>query len=418
MSLNWTMRAIDAGIPAKIDVAMIGGGPSSFISNAAHRPGLSGSELFEVKWGAVHPEKPDDKRWFQKAERLNPCRVTCGLDDMLKAIGSDAYAGPVFDICTPTPLHADQICQLAKRGRNIITDKPIVTCAAELTRIMGATNNGEDVNVFLTFNHRYAAPVFMLRELVARDPSAVERIDGGFLQSWLIKNPNCPQGDWRIGHPLCGLLDIGTHVADLCSFVAGREIKVVSNGKVERVGAFAQEKGFSDCGSANFMFHDYDFVGSARYHQSLAGHSDDIYVMVTMTNGTRYLWRMEWGSDTLFMSAPHNMSVTLESRDGWEAHLRGDSPIFDGSDTNSQFCETPPGHIPGWPMYWIRMFQAIGGHILRERGDKCAEQFPPVMRLPVPMLQDAGLHITKYVEAHAKSARRGGAKVELADIVI
>jgi predicted dehydrogenase len=413
------MEAVNAGVPAKFDVAMVGVGPTSFISNAAHRPGLRGSEMFNIAYGAVHPEKRGDRRWFQEVERLPRGRVACGLDELLSRLERSGR-NPVFDICTPTPLHADQICKLAKWGaKTIITDKPIVTCTNELRQIMDATDNGKKVKVFITFNHRYTAPVFRLREIVAEDPSKVEGIDGGFLQHWLETDPECPQGDWRIEHPLCGLVDLETHVADLCSFVAGSDIKSVINGRIDRAGEFAKEKGFSDCGSADFTFAQNGIVGSGRYHQSLPGHSDDIYVLVTMKNGIRYLWRMEWGSDTLFEANTTLCSSTLlESRDHWKANLRGDSDLFDDTSTNDQFGETPPGHIPGWPSYWLRQYHAIAGNMLRAEDHPCVDHLPPVMQLPVPMLQDAGVHVTKYVEAHVRSSENDGAEVSMADIEI
>jgi hypothetical protein len=40
------------------------------------------------------------------------------------------------------------------------------------------------------------------------------------------------------------------------------------------------------------------------------------------------------------------------------------------------------------------------------------------MQLPVPMLQDAGVHVTKYVEAHVRSSENDGAEVSMADIEI
>src|SRR5208283_1610141 len=134
---------------------------------------------------------------------------------------------------------------------------------------------------------------------------------------WLVDDPKCPQGDWRINHPLCGLLDIGSHVADLISFIAGSPISAIEKGVVESVGPFAQLKKFSDHGTAETVFAN-GLRGHIEYHQALRGHADDIYALVRLKDGTKLLWRMAWGSESLFITTNGN----LNSPAGWECHFR------------------------------------------------------------------------------------------------
>ena len=132
-----------------------------------------------------------------------------------------------------------------------------------------------------------------------------------------------------------------------------------------------------------------------------------------MVDGTQYLFRMEWGPETLYVSR----NGTLESQNGWDPHLRGYSHLFSDA-VNDAFGETPGGHIKGWPGYWRALFLAISGDILRaENAPICEEDgkyLPAVMKLPVPTFEDTGKHITAYVDAHAASAKEDGKTVTLA----
>jgi predicted dehydrogenase len=401
------LPAVQAGVvPGKFPVVLVGTGATAFISSSAWWPNLLASNMFDVQYGCIAPSRPEDADWFQANARVSRENVSADLAPLCRrAVAAEKGAPTVACICSPTPLHAAQICTAIECGvRYILSDKPIVVESAEVKKIQDAAR-GKKVQVYITFNHRYNGPVFQMRQLVKEAPSQVAGIDGAFLQDWLVDDPKNPQGDWRIRHRLCGLLDIGSHVADLISFIAGSPITAIEKGCVESVGQFARKKGFTDHGTAEAVFAN-GIPGRIEYHQSLAGHADDIYACVRLKDGTQLLWRMAWGPESLFVTK----TGTLDGPVGWELHLRGHSPRF-SPEVNAIFSATPGGHIQGWPMYWRALFLGIAGDILRSEGFAAPEQLPPVMQIPVPKLQPEGVMITGYIEAHDRSSQQGGARV-------
>lgn len=408
--MHFSLDAVKAGkAPARFPVVLVGTGATAFISSSAWWPNLLASNMFDVKYGCIHPRRPEDAGWFMANARVPAENVSSDLPALLKkAVAEQKPGAPVVAcICTPTPLHADQIITALNAGvKYIISDKPIVTSSAELQRIQDAAK-GKDALIAISFNHRYNGPVFQMRKIASEKPGDVAAVEGAFLQDWLVSDPKNPQGDWRIQHPLCGLLDIGTHVADLISFIAGSPIVAVEKGVVESAGPFAKLKKFSDHGSTDVHFAN-GIKGRDEYHQSLPGHADDIYAVLKMKDGTQYLWRMAWGSETLFVG---KKDATLDSPAGWEIHLRGHSPKF-SPDVNAIFGATPGGHIQGWPSYWRTLFLGVAGEILRREGQ--AADLPPVMHVPIPTIDKEGVMITQFVEAQEASAKQGGAKVSLA----
>jgi predicted dehydrogenase len=403
------LPAVQSGaVPGKFPLVIVGTGATAFISSSAWWPNLLATNMYDVQYGCIAPSRPEDADWFMANARVPRDNVSADLAQVCKrAVAAQKPGQPVVAcVCSPTPLHAAQICTAIDCGiKYILSDKPIVVEAAELKKIQD-TAHAKKANVYITFNHRFNGPIFQMRKIVQEAPDQVASIEGAFLQDWLVDDPKNPQGDWRIRHRLCGLLDIGSHVADLISFVAGAPIAAIEKGVVESVGPFAKKKGFTDHGVADAVFGN-GLRGRIEYHQSLSGHADDIYANVKLKNGTQMLWRMAWGSETLFITKTGN----LDSPAGWEPHLRGHSPKF-SPEVNAIFNATPGGHILGWPNYWRALFLGIAGDILRTEGHPAAkEHLPPVMQTPVPKLEPEGVMITSYIEAHDKSAQQGGARI-------
>ncbi len=400
-------------VPNRFPTIIVGMGATAFISNSAWVPNLRASNHFDIVGAVTNPKISDDRAWVAANAHL-PQQWVLGDPEVLIKRALETYGPDNLLVCvtTPTPLHADQICLALELGvQNIASDKPLVTELAELRKIQSAMMPGTDV--WISFNHRYNGPIFHLREMVARDPGKVASIQAGFLQEWLYGDPHCPQGDWRILHRLCGMLDIGSHAADLASFIAGCNIVSVMNGIVQSVGPFAIERGFSDCGSAEFEFAN-GITGSARYHQSLKGHADDIWVVVTMKDGTKHMWRMAFGPETVYVS--NGNKADMDTISDWTPNLRGHASIF-SPVVNAIFSSTPGGHIQGWPDYWRGLFTGIAGKMLRKQNHPVVPFLTQAMQVPVPGIEDAGINIAGYVAAHDRSALEGGAEVKIANVL-
>lgn len=224
-----------------------------------------------------------------------------------------------------------------------------------------------------------------------------------------MTDPKIQQSGWRLGHPWCGLLDIGTHIADLVSFILDSDIVSVRNGRLGTAGQHGYE--CFDNGICELVFAN-GVVAESQFHQALKGHQDDIGVRITLEDGAHLMWRLEWGPDCLYRSESNGI---IDDRGQWERILRGTE--FFGDKINSVFGITPPGHFLGWPSLWVVLFNAIAGLIHRDRKAWTnKETHGTLLNLPVPRIDMDANQSTRYIEAHVKSAEQDGAEVTLASI--
>ncbi len=413
--MYYNQSAIKAGLlPTKFYAIAVGAGPRAFIINSAWIPNLLSTNLFRIGAAVVQPGNEDDRLWACGNFGLPEDNVSYSIKDQISLATQRVHINEVVVcICTPTGLHADHICEALEAGaKHIISDKPLVTSIAELRRIQAAMEKAGDAQVYVTFNHRYNGPVFQMRTIAAEAPDNVECIDAAFLQDWLTHKQSGQQADWRVADPRCGLLDIGSHAADLASFIAGSGIELVSGACMNRKGPFARVRGFSDHGTTDVIFEN-GIGGTIEYDQARPGHADDIYAVMTMTDGVRYMWRMAWGAETLWVSNVRDANEDRQS--DWTPHLRGHSPVFD-SEVNDSFGDTPGGHVQGWPQYWKALFEAIAVNIWNRMQHSICAHLPECKYLPVPTINDAGQNITQFIEANVLSAERNGDEVALGEV--
>jgi|GEM_PF-2631757 len=394
-----------------LDAIANGVSPDGFIFNDAWHPGGLASGMFTVPYGVTRPGNEEARQWFAAKRRVPVDNVGPDFAEIIGRARANARphgsADPVVWVSTPTHLHAGNITAALQSGLDVLTDKPVVTTMEELKAVRAA--RGPDREVYVSFQHFLTAAAFQMRQIVRDNPGKVARIDAGFLQDWMLM----PNDNWRGNAWSCGLADIWTHAAHLLSFVGDSFIASVGSAKMQSVGEFARSKKFSDEGSSLVTLEN-GLYGDCRYHQSLAGHADDIYVMVTLTDGTKYLWKMAWGPDTLFVTSSRH--ATLDSSIGWEPHLRGHSKLY-GDEALRYFPRPPGGHVRGWLDMWIAFFLGTAGDIFRRRGLVSEEELPWPMRVPVPKLEQDGVDITAAVAAHELSASDGGRTVTIKDVL-
>lgn len=399
--------------PKRFDVFMAGCGKGSFIGPCAWLPNFP-RPLYDIY--ALCPSRDaDGAYWAGVNYEIPSSRVFWKFQELIDRAVSNQLA--VLGIATPTGAHYDQLSIALKAGvKNIICDKPVVRTLYEAESLVELAKM-KNARVVVSYNHRYNSPVMALRHLVKMaGPENVASIEAGFLQGWLQDDPGIRQSEWRLSDQLCGLLDIGTHAADLASFVAGSPVREISAAKLGTAGKHGRR--VFDNGSWNTCFEN-GISGSVRFHQALPGHADDIYVVVRFRNDNAVMFRMEWHPDALFVSGHTDASLEMESV--WRRELRGLSSLeLDGMgkifpDSVLAACsKNPPGHVEGWDHYWTVLFSAAAGYFYRKIGDLQEGQGPPVMSLPVPLLEDAGLETARVVEAVVSSAAHEGKSIEIA----
>lgn len=152
-----------------------------------------------------------------------------GFDDAVtdwRAMLDDPRIG-LIDSSGPNSLHSTVVKAAAAAGKAILCEKPIGRTADEAHGMWKAVE-AAGVPAMVAHNYRFVPALRLARELIeAGELGEIRHFRGRYLQEW-IADPAFPWV-WRLGKEEAGsgaLGDIGSHVIDLCRFLAG-EIEAV-----------------------------------------------------------------------------------------------------------------------------------------------------------------------------------------------
>ena len=151
----------------------------------------------------------------------------------------NAIAWGEFDACanvTPDSLHFSTTMSLLDAGKHVLCEKPLATNYRHAREMAEKAGNAGLVNMInLTF--RKEGVLEKARQMVSRgDIGELRHFEASYLQSWLTQNRwgdwrDDPQWLWKLStsHGSSGALgDLGVHIFDLLTFVAGSDIESLS----------------------------------------------------------------------------------------------------------------------------------------------------------------------------------------------
>lgn len=153
------------------------------------------------------------------------------LDDAIKWGQFDAATN-----VTPDPVHYPTTMALLAAGKHVLCEKPLATDQGKAREMADAAAKAGVVNmVNLTYRNVPALQKAALM-VAAGDIGTVRHFEASYLQSWLTQ---VAWGDWKTGsqwlwrlsskHGSKGVLgDIGIHIIDFATFVAGSQPAEVS----------------------------------------------------------------------------------------------------------------------------------------------------------------------------------------------
>lgn len=201
----------------KLRIGIIGCGA---IAEGVHVPGYTNCPECEiVALADIH-----EGRLNNLGKKTGATTLYTDYKEMLAKERLDAVS-----VCTPNYLHAEQTIEAAKRGINVLCEKPMATSLEEADAMLRAVE-GNNVTLMVGFTHRFMnfniktkellesgaiGTPFMIRARFAHD---------GPYKSWNAKS------DWffdPIRAKGGALLDMGIHAIDMCRHFMG-EITEVS----------------------------------------------------------------------------------------------------------------------------------------------------------------------------------------------
>ena len=202
-----------------ISVGVIGWGFMGMTHTYALRgiPLLYPNAGFEIRLACVCTRRIEKAR-----EAMRSCGFERCTDDYRELLAMEDI--DVVSICTPNEAHEEMAIAALKAGKHVYIDKPLAVTAESARRIADAAAQA-NVLTRCVFNNRYFPATMRAKQLI--DEGRIGRImqfGARYLHSGSI-DPNKPIG-WKQQMQGGVLLDMGSHVLDLMTWLIGYPEKV------------------------------------------------------------------------------------------------------------------------------------------------------------------------------------------------
>ena len=172
------------------------------------------------------------------AERLAAFNATHGIEHGFATV-QDALAWGEFDAVTnvtPDGVHKVTTMPFLAAGKHVMCEKPLAANYADAAEMTAAAEEAGVINM-VNLTYRNVASLNKAAELIAAGAiGEVRHFEASYLQSWLTQ-PAWGHWDkestwlWRLStaHGSMGVLgDVGVHILDYATFIAGSEATDVS----------------------------------------------------------------------------------------------------------------------------------------------------------------------------------------------
>jgi predicted dehydrogenase len=284
------MNPVISMLGRRLRLALIGGGPGSFIG-AMHRQAARRDDRFEVV-SAVLSSDPARSLSAGRALGLAEGRIYPDVTAMLAAESARADGAEVAAIMTPNDSHFPYAKAALEHGFDVICDKPMTNTVAEAQTLVRLVN---DTGLVFCLTHNYtgypmvrqARAMVEYGELGDLRLVQVEYVQGG---KALERDPDPAAGPvpWRFDPNRSGaslvLGDIGSHAHNLVRFVTGLEVMEVA----AEVGAVVPNRLVHDFAGALLRL-ERGVRGMFWVTQAAAGVENCLRIRVSGTRGT-----LEW----------------------------------------------------------------------------------------------------------------------------
>jgi predicted dehydrogenase len=317
---------------------------------------------------------------------------------------------------TPNFLHYEVTSAALRKGKHVVSDKPLAMTAAESKKLVDQASQA-GVVAAVTFNYRGNPLVQHARNTIARGDIGTPRfVHGHYLQDWLLHDTDY---SWRLdpakGGASSALGDIGSHWCDLAQHLTGLRITHVLGDITTAIPqrkkprdsreAFQQpspdtvsEPGASGGGDVEVVDISVEDLASVlvRFEngakgtfsvgQVCPGHKNDLVVEVCGSKSS-VRWRQE-----------HQNELWWGHRERANEVLQKDPSLID--EAGRPYAHLPGGHQEAWADAFCNVMRDIYGVIAAG---------PPYRALPPAAATfEDGYRANRIVEAILESASKGG----------
>ncbi|SIN86998.1 Gfo/Idh/MocA family protein [Vannielia litorea] len=284
----------------------------------------------------------------------------------LEELCADASVQAVH-VTSPNHLHYSQVKALIAAGKHVVCEKPLTMTAAQSAELVERAA-ASDLICAVCYNIRFYPLNQQARGMVAAgELGDLRLVTGHYVQDWLAKPTDW---NWRLegdkGGALRAVGDIGTHWADLTSFIAGEKpaevMAELSTFITERdkptgpVETFTAASGATE--KVTVTTEDTALI-LLRYPSGARGSLTVSQVSPGRKNALR--WDIagakasaEWTSET-----PDHLFIG--HRDGPNQILQRDAALM--NPTGAAAASLPGGHVEGFADTFFALFRQVYGDI-------------------------------------------------------
>ena len=393
MSLNPVISLLGR----KLRLAVIGGGPGSFIG-AMHRQAALLDNRYELVAAALssNPEKSRQagKELGLPAERAYASGLALISGEKTLARGSNG--ADVIAIMTPNDSHFELASAALAAGFDVICDKPMTNTLDEAQRLQTAV---EACGLVFCLTHNYTGYP-MVRQARAMIEAGdlgdirmvqVEYVQGGNARANGHESDPSPEKSWRHnpvkGGPSLVMGDIGTHAHNLLRFITGLEVAEVA----AEVGSIVPKRIVHDYAGAMLRLSN-GARGSFWVTQAAAGVENALGIRVCGAKGS-----LEWQQEIpqILNFKPLTGPAQVRTPNG-----PGSLPLA------ARSSRIVKGHPEGFPEAFANLYSDAAEAIAARRAGVAADPLACFF----PNARD-GLLGVRFVDAVVRSSAANGAWV-------
>ncbi len=382
-----TLNPVISRLGRRLRLAMIGGGPGSFIGGM-HRQAARLDNRYELVTGVFSSNAEKSK---QAAQELGivPNRRYATVSEMLESENHREDKIDVVAILTPNDSHFEYAMAALDVGFDVICDKPMTNTLEEAEALHQKV---EDTGLVFCLTHNYtgyplvrqAKAMVQAGELGEIRLVQVEYVQGGKADE---SSPD-PEDSWKYdpvrGGPSRVMSDIGTHAHNLARFITSLEVSEVS----AEMGAIVPNRIIDDYAGALLRFEN-GARGSFWVTQAAAGVENGLRIRVSGTQGSLE-WLQEIPQRLTFK--PLHAPAEIRTPNG-----PGTLPLAERA------TRIVAGHPEGFPDAFANLYtdaaDAISARLVGEKPDPLAMVFPNAFD---------GLAGVRFVDSMIRSSQANG----------
>ncbi len=377
----------------RLRLAVVGGGPGSFIGEA-HRIAARLDDRYELVASALSSD-PQRSRTAGRAIGVEPARAYPGALELLDAEAERGDGADVVAVMTPNDTHHQYSIAALDRGFDVICDKPL---ANTLSDALDIVDRVESSGLVFCLTHNYSGyPLVRQARAMVTDGQLGEM---RLIQVEYVQGGKAAPADpgvggevpWRLDPDRSGpsmiMGDIGTHAHHLVRYITGCEVTEVA----AEIGNIVPGRRVDDYGGALLRFHN-GARGTMWVTQAAAGVENGIRVRVSGSRGS-----LEWMQDRPTRLLYHPLGAPAEVR---TPNGPGTLPLA------ARSSRLAAGHPEGFHEGFANLYADAAEAIAARRSD--VEPDPLALHFPTALDGAWGM---RFVEAALASSESGGGWVD------